>query len=103
MDDAALALEQEDADVERVAVDAPDWRAGCGHGDEDGNAPSLGVQFIEERLIPDPFVLDEVMRKGLRVVQKKTSMRTCGGLPEGTVGEKNEQESAGSEPEKALG
>ena len=25
------------------------------------------------------------------------------GLPEGTVGEKNEQESAGSEPEKALG
>ena len=33
MDDAALALEQEDADVERVAVDAPDRRARCRHGD----------------------------------------------------------------------
>ena len=61
------------------------------------------MQFIEERLVPDPFVLDEVMRKGLRVVERVAAVAPRHGLPEGTVGEKNEQESAGSEPEKALG
>ena len=102
MDDAALALKEEHADVERVAVDAPDWRAGCGHGDEDGNAPSLGVQLAEERIVTDPLVLDEVMRKDLRIVERVATMAAGHGLPESDAGEEVKEREDREERDSAF-